>query len=96
MMALDTNMERARRAAVAYAVEHNLCVGAPYGCGEVVAPVILTNTKDLRVLVSTAAGGDGPQIEAQGFPTADAYQIWLVSGLCWDCQRQSVIRCSRG
>jgi hypothetical protein len=95
-MVLDNNAEKARRAAVAYAVEHNQCVGPPYGCGEVVAPLILTNVKDLRVLVSTAAGGDGPQIEAEGFPNNDAYQIWLASGLCWSCQRQGVFRCSRG
>lgn len=84
-------MEQARKAAMSYAIERNQCIGQPYGCGEPVAPLVVQG--DLRVLVSTAAGGDGVQIEATAFPDQDAYQLWLASGLCNTCQVQSTFRC---
>jgi hypothetical protein len=86
-------MDRALRAARAYAIEHNQCVGLPYGCGEPVAPLVVEG--DLRVLVSTAAGADGTQIEAMAFPNQDSYTIWLSTGLCETCQKQKTIRCSK-
>jgi len=88
-------MDKARRAAMAHALEHNQCIGLPYGCGEPVAPLIITGG-DLRVLVSTAAGADGTQIEANAFPNQDGYQTWLATGLCHACQLQNMTRCSRG
>ena len=87
-------MDKARRAAMAHAIEKNQCIGEPYGCGEPVAPWVITGG-DLRVLVSTAAGGDGVQIEATAFPDQDAYQVWIASGLCNTCQVQTTIRCRR-
>lgn len=83
-------MDKARKAAAAYAIEHNLCIGRPYGCGDPVAPLIVAG--DLRVLVSTKAGGDGPQIEANAFPTQEAYDEWLKTGNCPACQQQFALR----